>query len=738
MNNSPCLLFRPLAAALLLMFSGVHSISAGNLAPNGSFEEAGEEGTWPAGWSGVKSGGSWGMEEGNRFLRLESPAAGEMVMLYQELRIPEGVGALEFSWRQRVSGLKVGAQPWFDARIMLEFLDSGREKVGAAPRAPNAARDSGGWVEKRVEFLVPEGVVWLKFMPALFQAAAGTFDLDDIVIRPVDAAPIRAAAEKAEAERREKLLAEAAARRKKAAEAFGRNGQLIANGGFEADSKNTGWPDHWGRPQGAEWAEEDGGRFMRLKALEPGKTVMLHRQIDLPEGAEALELSWRQRVTGLKKGAQPWFDARIMLEFKDAFGGDAGGKPSPPYTQRDSDGWVEKKVEFLVPAEAVSLVMMPALFEVNAGTLDLDEMSLRPVDAGALHAAKRKAEELAAASRVPREDPDETKWPAELKVAGNRLVDPAGNEIWLQGVNIPSLEWSAGGENVLRSTLVAIEDWKSTVLRLPVKEEYWFDEKGGESYRDLVDQVVTLAANRGVYVVLDLHRYRAPRQEHMEFWADAASRYKNHPALIFDLINEPHGISWETWRNGGFVEEKNQQADEDAFLTAEERAQNKQGFQSPGMQAMLDKVRATGARNLVVAGGLDWAYDLSGVTAGYALEDPQGNGVMYASHVYPWKRGWQEKLLDAAALHPILVGEVGADANKMTWMPLEAQEDAESWVPDMLGLIQKYRLNWTGWSFHPKASPRMLLDWDYTPTPFWGAPAKAALSGEAFELKKLR
>jgi hypothetical protein len=56
----------------------------------------------------------------------------------------------------------------------------------------------------------------------------------------------------------------------------------------------------------------------------------------------------------------------------------------------------------------------------------------------------------------------------------------------------------------------------------------------------------------------------------------------------------------------------------------------------------------------------------------------------------------------------------------------------------MLGLIQKHKLNWTGWSFHPSASPRMLLDWDYTPTPVWGQPAKDALSGKKFELKKLR
>jgi endoglucanase len=195
-------------------------------------------------------------------------------------------------------------------------------------------------------------------------------------------------------------------------------------------------------------------------------------------------------------------------------------------------------------------------------------------------------------------------------------------------------------------------------------------------------------------------------------------------------MNEPHGTSWEIWRNGGFVGEK-KDPDQAAFLTAEEKAKA-QGFESVGMQAMLNTVRATGAKNMVVVGGLDYAYDLSGIINGFALDDKSGNGIMYACHIYPWKKDWQKKLLDIAAKHPILLGEVGADVNKMSFMPANIQEDADTWVPAILGLIQQHKLNWTGWCFHPKSSPRMLLDWDYTPSPFWGQQAKDALAGKQF------
>jgi endoglucanase len=294
---------------------------------------------------------------------------------------------------------------------------------------------------------------------------------------------------------------------------------------------------------------------------------------------------------------------------------------------------------------------------------------------------------------------------------------------------------------VLKSTVVGIDEWKANAVRLPMNESFWFgrnplQKDGGKAYREKIDQIITLAANRGAYLILDLHRFRAPKAEHVEFWKDAAERYKNHPAVLFDLFNEPHGISWQVWRDGGFVGEK-KGTDESAFLTDEEKKKN-QGFESVGMQALIDAVRSTGAKNIVIAGGLGWAGDLSGVAEGYELKDPDGNGIMYSWHQYNWHKGWAKTVLPVAEKHPIFVGEVGADTNKMDFIPHEIQESPYTWIPDMLGFIQLHRLNWTGWCFHPRATPVMISDWKYTPTPFWGQFAKDALAGKQFEMKRIR
>jgi hypothetical protein len=516
---------------------------------------------------------------------------------------------------------------------------------------------------------------------------------------------------------------------------------LIANGGLEADTNADHWPDHWPRPkEGGSWEEENGNHFIRLASTQPNSMIMLYHEISIPVGLKALELTWKQRVTGLKKGIKPWFDARILLAFKDASGNKVESGVSPAYTQKDTDGWIDRSTRFLVPEGGVTLVLMPTLFHVQAGTFDLDELVLTDTASAQLLSDKVKRDKALAARYVPPERPNRAKWPKMLKVVGNRLHDTDGREVWLQGVNAGGLETLPGDKQTIKSVVVAIDEWKSNCVRVPIKEEFWYGKSpyqndGGKQFRETIAQIVTLAANRGAYVVIDLHRYRAPKQEYADFWKDFARVYKNHPAVLFDLLNEPHDISWDVWKNGGFVGTK-KGVDESAFLTAEEKKKN-QGFESIGMQAMVDAVRSTGARNIVIAGGIFWCNDLTGIVKGYALEDKIGNGIMYSWHTYNWHKGWK-RILPVAEKYPVLLGEVGADTKKMGFVPAEIQESPYTFIPDMLGFIQKYKINWTGWCLHPRATPVLISDWNYTPTPYWGVFAKRALAGERFEMKRMR
>lgn len=520
------------------------------------------------------------------------------------------------------------------------------------------------------------------------------------------------------------------------------------DGTFEKDANNDMWPDGWGRPKsGGSWVLEDGNHFIRLVSGAPNEMVMLYQPIDIPATAKALELTCRMRVTNLKKGSKPWFDARIMTDFKGEGGAKLKGGPAVPIG-KDTNGWVEKSVKVLVPEGTKQLDVMPTLFQVQSGQLDIDDLQVKATDPKPLEAEAKAKQAAAEAKRAEKrardlaaEAPKKEKWPQPLHVQGNQVLNASGQPVLLRGVNVVSLEWSVDGESVMKTTQVALENWKANIIRLPVKESYWFGEGAsdqGAGYRKIVDEVVTFVANRGAYLLLDLHRFKAPRQEHADFWKDAAARYKDHPAVLFDLFNEPHGTSWEVWRNGGFVAEKKKKGDEDAFTTAAEQEKAKAGFQAIGMQALLDAARSTGAKNVVLVGGLDYAYDLSGIAKGFALEEKGGNGIIYSTHIYPWKKGWQEKVLLIADQHPILVGECGGNVKKMSFIPAAYQENVETWVPGFLGLVQKYKLHWTAFCLHPSAAPRLISDWKYTPTPEWGEYVQRALAGAEFTLDKVR
>lgn len=521
-------------------------------------------------------------------------------------------------------------------------------------------------------------------------------------------------------------------------------GSLIANGDFEA-SKDESRPTDWGLSANATWEKEDGNHFLRLKSPQPGTNVTVYRAVVLKPEVKALELSYKVRHEGVKRGKKAWFDGRIILNFKGAAKQAVNPSPKAPTFNGTSKGWVARTQQFRVPEGAATLEMLFTLFEAESGQLDFDEIMLKPMDVKIIDAADAEAaaKEAARIAKLPKPKPQvrvalPEQLPPMLHVVGNELHTPDGKAVWLQGVAIPSMEWSAGGENILKSIETVLTGWKANCVRICLREHFWagkgpYQSDGGMKYRQLVDDAVNAVATEGAYIVLDLHDYRAPQEKHAQFWQDVAARFKNHPAVIYELLNEPHDIPWEVWRNGGPVMDQKTSAD-----VATENKQRLVKFQSIGMQKLVDVIRETGAKNLVIAGGLDWGYDLGGILTGFALDDRGGNGIMYSSHVYPWKSDWQGKFLDVAVKHPIFIGEVGADTQRMDFLPPERQEAPATWVPDMLGVIQKHRLHWTAWCFHPKATPRVLLDWDYTPTPFWGAQVKAALAGKQFETKKLR
>jgi endoglucanase len=340
--------------------------------------------------------------------------------------------------------------------------------------------------------------------------------------------------------------------------------------------------------------------------------------------------------------------------------------------------------------------------------------------------------------------PGSSRMPLPLKVVGALIFNSKNEPVLLRGVNCASMEWTSDGQgHILQSVQVAIDDWHVNHIRLPLAQDRWFgkapeQKDEGKAYRALVKEVVDLCASKGCYIILDLHwsdvgqwgqnigQHSMPDENSLAFWKDIAPVYANHPAVIYDLYNEPHDVSWDIWLNGGTVTDR-----------PNRRGAAPQTYQAVGMQKLLDTVRASGAKNVIIAGGLNWAYDFDGILDGRQLKDPDGNGVIYANHAYNNKghpvEVWIARMEKATAKLPVIVSEFGGsggpDRRTGRFGGAAPNPTGDDWLLHVMQAIQDHHWSWTAWDFHPQAGPTLISDWNYTPTPDFGVFVKQMLGG---------
>jgi hypothetical protein len=141
------------------------------------------------------------------------------------------------------------------------------------------------------------------------------------------------------------------------------------------------------------------------------------------------------------------------------------------------------------------------------------------------------------------------------------------------------------------------------------------------------------------------------------FWTDVATTFIADDGVIFELFNEPFpdhnrdsDAGWSCWRDGCT-----------ASLSVPS-GQPAATYQAIGMQGLVDAIRATGSKNLVLAGGLQYSNTLSQWLT-YAPVDPGAN-LGAAWHVYNFNACnnpgcWDSVTAGVAAAVPIVTTELG-------------------------------------------------------------------------------
>jgi aryl-phospho-beta-D-glucosidase BglC (GH1 family) len=350
-----------------------------------------------------------------------------------------------------------------------------------------------------------------------------------------------------------------------------------------------------------------------------------------------------------------------------------------------------------------------------------------------------------------------------VKVQSNHLVDANGNTLQLRGVNISALEfiaitdpsWADGspwGDQTGTATpqwSIMANTWKANAVRLPLNEASWLGytcvNGNGASvnpdpwgnYKATVEQAVTAANAAGLYVILDLH-WSAPGntcpqsqdqmadQDHsLAFWTSIANTFKGNPAVIFDLFNEPYvsgGDSgyangadyWAIWLNGGTTSQLSTNSGTTIIPGT---------WTSVGMNQMIAAVRATGATNVVMAGGQAGASDLSGWLSHKPTDSLNQLALSWHAYGGAASQGAYAQAVLGAGI-PVIIGETGDNSSNGT-SSAPVITNVTQWADANDASVMVWA--WDDWSSTGGSSNLLIKDAIGTPTDGEGATFKAWL-----------
>lgn len=345
-----------------------------------------------------------------------------------------------------------------------------------------------------------------------------------------------------------------------------------------------------------------------------------------------------------------------------------------------------------------------------------------------------------------------------LHVSGNHLVNAHGQRVRLIGFNNSGAEyacvegWGIFDDKAPDDTAVptaqveAMTRWAgANAVRLQLNEQCWrgagIDPRyGGASYRHAIRTYVRQLTAHGLAVILDLHvnapgTERATNQEPMPdrrsvgFWKQVASSFRSNRAVVFDLFNEPwpdnqatDSAAWRCWRDGGCT------------VTSTNGGRT---YRAVGMNRLIAAVRSTGARNVVMAGGVNYAADLNKWLA-FKPHDPK-HQLAASVHIYSFNRCTTTTCLDekygrVAKKVPLVIGELGPDLT-VGWSPSLNSGCGSDLVGHtgfdhtVISWARAHAASWTAWTWNAWGNCWALItDYAGHPTSPYGTTVRKALA----------
>lgn len=257
----------------------------------------------------------------------------------------------------------------------------------------------------------------------------------------------------------------------------------------------------------------------------------------------------------------------------------------------------------------------------------------------------------------------------QLHVCGVNLCNQYNRPIQLRGMSTHGIQWFSKCYNNASLDALA-EDWKSDLFRVAmyVQEQGYETDPAGFTSR--VNSLVDMAEARGMYAVIDFHtltpgdpNYNLDRAK--TFFASVAARNADKKNVIYEIANEPNGVSWTAIKN--YAEQ------------------------------VIPVIRAADPDAVVIVGTRGWSS--LGVSDGSDESEIVANpvnatNIMYAFHFYAasHKDNYRTTVSRAASQLPLFVSEFGTVS--ATGGGAVDRASSIAWL-DLLDRLKISYANWT-------------------------------------------
>lgn len=257
-----------------------------------------------------------------------------------------------------------------------------------------------------------------------------------------------------------------------------------------------------------------------------------------------------------------------------------------------------------------------------------------------------------------------------LEVCGTSLCNENGEPVQLRGMSTHGLQWYADCVNDASLDALA-QDWNADVIRASMYIQEGGYETDPEGFTQQMNTIIDQATERGLYVIIDWHMLTpGDPNENLdlakEFFASMAEEHANADNVIYEVANEPNGVSWE-----------------------EIKSYHEQ---------IIPVIRDRDTDGLVLLGTRGWSSlgVSDGADESEVIDNPvDAENIMYTFHFYAASHG-EEYLntLDRASDElPMFVSEFSTQEASG-----DGQNDFEM-AQRYLDLMAEKQIGWTNWNF---------------------------------------